>query len=91
MESTTVCASYRAEHFLNLVTRQGKAVRWRIRVAGNEPTTIAGLWPAWEEPDGDESLSFTMLTVNAYEHPLVRRFHKPSDEKRSSYLAKGVR
>lgn len=40
----------------------GKAVRWRIRVAGNAPTAVAGLWRAWEEPDGAASLSFTMLT-----------------------------
>jgi len=28
-------------------------------------------------------MSFTMLTVNADEHPLMKRFHKPGDEKRS--------
>ncbi|WP_259295188.1 SOS response-associated peptidase [Paraburkholderia sp. DHOC27] len=61
----------------------GKAVRWRIRLAGDHPTALAGLWRAWEEPDGGTSLSFTMLTVNADEHPLMRRFHKPDDEKRS--------
>jgi putative SOS response-associated peptidase YedK len=61
----------------------GKPVRWRIRLAGTEPTAIAGLWRAWEEPDGVASLSFTMLTLNADEHPLMRRFHKPGDEKRS--------
>ena len=27
-------------------------------------------------------LSFTMLTVNADAHPLMREFHKPEDEKR---------
>jgi putative SOS response-associated peptidase YedK len=48
-----------------------------------EPLTIAGLWRAWEEPEGPPSLSFTMLTVNANEHPLMKRFHKPGDEKRS--------
>jgi putative SOS response-associated peptidase YedK len=58
-------------------------VRWRIRLAGNEPTAIAGLRRAWEEPNGNDSLSFTMLTLNADEHPLMRRFHKPRDEKRS--------
>ena len=26
--------------------------------------------------------SFTMLTINATEHPLMRNFHKPADEKR---------
>jgi putative SOS response-associated peptidase YedK len=58
-------------------------VRWRIRLAGNESTAIAGLWRAWEEPNGTDSLSFTMLTLNADEHALMRRFHKPGDEKRS--------
>jgi putative SOS response-associated peptidase YedK len=41
------------------------------------------LWREWDEPDGGKSLSFTMLTLNADEHPLMKRFHKPSDEKRS--------
>lgn len=26
--------------------------------------------------------SFTMLTINADSHPLMRQFHKPDDEKR---------
>ena len=64
----------------------GKAVRWRIRFQDNTPTAIAGLWRAWEEPDGAMSLSFTMLTVNADNHPLMSRFHKPDDEKRSLVL-----
>jgi putative SOS response-associated peptidase YedK len=61
----------------------GKAVRWKIGVADGGPLAIAGLWRAWEEPDGGQSLSFTMLTVNANEHPLMKRFHRPGDEKRS--------
>jgi len=61
----------------------GKAVRWRIRLADEQPTAIAGLWRAWEEPNGEPSFSFTMLTVNADSHPLMRRFHKPDAEKRS--------
>ncbi|MFL9908331.1 SOS response-associated peptidase [Paraburkholderia sp. RL17-337-BIB-A] len=66
----------------------GKAVRWRIRLAGNQPTAIAGLWRVWDEPEGAASVSFTMLTVNADEHPLMRRFHKPSDEKRSVVIVR---
>jgi putative SOS response-associated peptidase YedK len=27
--------------------------------------------------------SFTQITINADEHPLMKRFHKPGDEKRS--------
>lgn len=38
---------------------------------------------AWEKPEGPPSLSFTMLTVNANDHPLMKRFRKPGDEKRS--------
>jgi hypothetical protein len=38
----------------------GKAVRWRIRLAGEQPTAIAGLWRAWDEPHGVPSFSFTM-------------------------------
>lgn len=60
----------------------GKAVRWRINMADGKPLAIAGLWRAWSEPDG-LALSFTMLTLNADDHPLMRRFHKPGSEKRS--------
>jgi putative SOS response-associated peptidase YedK len=61
----------------------GKPVRWRIGLASAEPMAIAGLWRAWNEPDGTQAFSFTMLTVNADNHPLMKRFHKPGDEKRS--------
>lgn len=60
----------------------GKPVRWSIGMSSGRPFAIAGLWRAWDEPDG-QSLSFTMLTVNANEHPLMKRFHRPGAEKRS--------
>ena len=44
---------------------------------------IAGMWETKRWPDGGPDLSFTMLTVNADDHPLMRRFHKPKDEKRT--------
>jgi hypothetical protein len=28
-------------------------------------------------------VSFTMLTINADSHPVMRRFHRPADEKRT--------
>ena len=59
----------------------GKAVRWRIGMADDSPFAIAGLWREWAEQEG-KAWSFTMLTVNAAEHPLMSRFHKPGDEKR---------
>ncbi|WP_321952123.1 SOS response-associated peptidase [Paraburkholderia bannensis] len=61
----------------------GKAVRWRINMANGEPFAIAGLWREWDEGEDGKALSFTMLTVNSNEHPLMQRFHKPGDEKRS--------
>lgn len=60
----------------------GKAVRWRISMADGKPFAIAGLWRAWNETEG-QALSFTMLTLNADQHPLMSRFHKPGSEKRS--------
>ncbi|MEM5405853.1 MULTISPECIES: SOS response-associated peptidase [Paraburkholderia] len=60
----------------------GHAVRWRIGLADHAPFAVAGLWREWNEPEG-RALSFTMLTLNADSHPLMRRFHKPGTEKRS--------
>ena len=62
----------------------GKAVRWRIARDDGKPMGIAGLWE-WRPnggPDDRPLASFTMLTINADHHPLMRRFHRPEDEKR---------
>ena len=61
----------------------GKAVRWQIAMADKRPFAVAGMWRSWEEPDGSTSNSFTQLTINADGHPLLKRFHKPDDEKRT--------
>lgn len=61
----------------------GSAERWAIGMADDEPFCVAGLWKAWPEEQGSFSFSFTQLTINADEHPLMQRFHKPGDEKRS--------
>ncbi|WP_157272232.1 SOS response-associated peptidase [Azohydromonas aeria] len=60
----------------------GHAVRWRIAHRDAEPFFLAGIW---EEAQRQERplWSFSMLTINADSHPLMRRFHKPGDEKRS--------
>ena len=62
--------------------RNGKSVPTRIVRADGEPLGIAGLWSSWKSPKGELVHSYTMLTLNADEHPLMRRFHKPTDEKR---------
>ena len=62
----------------------GRAVRWRIRQASEEPLGIAGLWDKWVNPvTGEVIASFTMLTIPAGDHPVMRRFHRPEDEKRT--------
>lgn len=59
--------------------RPGKPVRWRLWLPETPAFAIAGLWRAWP----DQTYSFTMLTVNADTHPLLRRMHRPGTEKRS--------
>jgi len=62
---------------------QGKPVRWKIQRRDARPFGIAGLWDWRPDPESaDGKLSFTMLTVNADDHSLMRRFHAPDDEKR---------
>jgi putative SOS response-associated peptidase YedK len=62
--------------------RSGRAVATRITRADGEPMGIAGLWSSWRSPAGALVYSYTMLTIHAGDHPLMRNFHKPEDEKR---------
>lgn len=49
-----------------------------------EPTAIAAIWESFIDEDTGELIrSFSMLTVNATLHPLMSKFHRPNDEKRS--------
>lgn len=63
--------------------RSGRAVPTRISRADGKPMGIAGLWATKHYPSGDVIHSYTMLTINADQHPFMRQFHKPDDEKRS--------
>lgn len=65
----------------------GKAERWKIELASKEPFGIACLWDTWTDPaSGELVTSFTMLTVNADNHPVMRQFHKAGDEKRTPVI-----
>jgi putative SOS response-associated peptidase YedK len=65
----------------------GRAVRWKIELASVDPFGIACLWDRWTDPaSGELVVSFSMLTVNADEHPVMRQFHKPGDEKRTPVI-----
>lgn len=62
--------------------RSAKAVPTRITRADGSLMCIAGLWERWTAPDGEIVHSMSMLTVNADDHPLMRNYHRPDDEKR---------
>lgn len=56
----------------------GKNVWWQFKRADGDPWGLAGLWNTWIDPTtGEVHESYTMLTINADDHPLMRRMHKP--------------
>ena len=62
----------------------GKAVRWKIKRADSKPVAVASIWERFvDRGTGEIIFSFSMLTINADNHPVMKHFHKPEDEKRS--------
>ena len=56
----------------------GKHVRWRFKRSDGAPWGLAGLWNTWRDKTTGEIVeSYTMLTLNADNHPLMKRMHKP--------------
>jgi putative SOS response-associated peptidase YedK len=56
----------------------GRNVWWRFIRKDGAPWGLAGLWNTWvDRATGEVHESYTMLTVNADEHPLMSRMHKP--------------
>jgi hypothetical protein len=56
----------------------GKNAWWRFRRADGRLWGLAGLWNTWtDKATGEIVESYTMLTLNADDHPLMRRMHKP--------------
>ena len=73
-----------ADQFYEPCYETGKAVRTGIKQVNGEPMAIASIWDTWTEPDtGELIVSFSMLTINANDHPVMQRFHKPEEEKRT--------
>lgn len=55
----------------------GKNVWWRFRRRDAQPWGLAGLWNTWtDRATGEVVESYTMLTVNADDHPIMNRMHK---------------
>jgi putative SOS response-associated peptidase YedK len=72
------------ESFYEPNWESGKAVRWRIKRNDGEPAAAASIWERIIDKDtGEIIFSFSMLTVNADGHEVMKHFHKPEDEKRS--------
>ncbi|ANN71566.1 SOS response-associated peptidase [Bordetella bronchialis] len=71
-----------AENVFEPDWRSGRAVATRFTRADGAPLGIAGLWDKWRSPAGEWIESFTMLTINADQHPLFKDYHRPGDEKR---------
>ena len=71
-----------ADAFFEPDWRSGRAVATRFSRADGDPLGLAGLWSWWKAPDGMLVNSFSMLTINADEHPLMRNMHRPGEEKR---------
>jgi putative SOS response-associated peptidase YedK len=70
----------------------GRATRWRIGLETGGPFAIACLWDRWERSGSDERVvSFSMLTINADDHPVMKRFHKEGDEKRTPVIVRPER
>ncbi len=62
----------------------GKAVRWRIKRVDGHPLAVASIWERFiDHSTGEIRFSFSMLTINATLHPMMKQFHAPEDEKRS--------
>ena len=73
-----------ADAFYEPCYETGKAVRTGIRQVNGEPMAIASIWDTWTDPESGELIvSFSMLTINADNHLVIKRLHKPEDEKRT--------
>ena len=73
-----------ADVFYEPCYESGKAVRTAIQQVNQEPMAIASIWDTWTEPEtGELIISFSMLTIEASNHSVMLRMHKPEEEKRT--------
>jgi putative SOS response-associated peptidase YedK len=84
--------SWRSRHFGIAVMdafyeplyQNGKSTRTAIRAKSQEPLGVACIWDTWQSPTEDcTTTSFSLITINADKHPVMRMFHQPDDEKRT--------
>ena len=59
----------------------GRNVWWRFKRVDGALWSLAGLWNTWtEKTTGEVHESYTMLTINSDQHPLMKRMHKPDSK-----------
>jgi putative SOS response-associated peptidase YedK len=84
MATAPVLSCAHGAFFFEPYWETGKAVRWSIHRHDREPFTVAAIWDSWtDRATGEIVESFSMLTINADGHPVMGRFHRPGDERRS--------
>lgn len=67
----------------------GKAIRWRIKRTDQQPALAASIWERFTDKETGEIItSFSMLTINADGHEVMKHFHRSEDEKRSIVILK---
>jgi putative SOS response-associated peptidase YedK len=72
------------ERFFEPCWETGKAVKWSIHRQDQQPFAVAGIRENWTDRETEEIVtSFSMLTINGDGHPVMGRFHRPGDERRS--------
>lgn len=64
-----------------------KCIWWTFARADGVPWALAGLWNEWTDPVSGEIVpSYTMLTINCNEHPLLSLMHRPDVDKDGKVL-----
>lgn len=60
----------------------GKSYWYSVSREDGDPFTVADIYDD-AIIEGEKVRSFSMLTINANQHPFMKQFHNPNDEKRS--------
>ncbi len=66
--------------------RQKYQIATRFTRADGEPLGLAGMWSRGKDENGEIVETYTMLTVNADDHPLFKHYHRRGEEKRMVVL-----
>lgn len=71
------------DNFYEPNCESGKSVRWGIMRSDAQPLAVASIRERFVDKEtGEIVFTFSMLTVNADGHPVMKHFRKPNDEKR---------